>query len=272
MYYKFRPYSAEPARSWVRQALFENRVRFATVSELNDPFEGRPRLVPQHVDAAVQEAAIYAAVLSDAHKEGLQGAAAEARARFETAVTLAVPQPARQQALVEVVNETFWMYCVCATREPILMWSHYADGHKGIALHFDAHAVPLDRVFEVHYSKQYPEYPFPAAESVASEEAARALLYRKSDSWSYEQEFRAIRVLARGDQVQNAWRGIGVDWEEQIATLPENALAGVTLGAAMPASIAAELTAELADRRPALEVWQAAVGTSTYTLDFRRVR
>ena len=26
MYYKFRPYSAEPARSWVRQALFENRV------------------------------------------------------------------------------------------------------------------------------------------------------------------------------------------------------------------------------------------------------
>jgi hypothetical protein len=277
VYYKFRPYSADPIareRGWVRETLFDNRIRFSKASELNDPFEGRPSLVPQHKDPAVQRAAIYAAVLDDAHKEGLTGSAAERQAQFETALMLApgIPSATHQRALEEVVNETFWIYSVCATREPILMWSHYADGHKGIALHFDARVVPFDRVFEVQYSKDYPEFPFPSAESVASTEAARALLYTKSDGWAYEQEYRAIRVLAAGDALQLAWRGMGVQWDGQIATLSNDALVGITLGAAMAPEIADELTAELARRRPTLAMRRAAVNPRSYRLDFQRVR
>jgi DUF2971 family protein len=277
VYYKFRPYSADPSareRGWVRETLFANRIRFSKASELNDPFEGRPSLVPQHKDPTVQKAAIYASVLSDAHKEGLKGSAAERQANFEMAAMFApgVPAQAYQKALEEVINETFWVYSVCATRDPILMWSHYADGHNGIALHFDARVVPFDRVFEVHYSELYPEYPFPAAEGVASTDAARAMLYTKSVGWVYEQEFRAIRVLAAGNALQLAWRGMGVQWEGQIATLSNIALLGITLGAAMPQRIADQLTAELADRRPTLEVWRAAVNPRSYRLDFQRVR
>ncbi len=277
VYYKFRPYSADPTareRGWVRETLFANRVRFSKASELNDPFEGRPSLVPQYKDPTVQRAAIYAAVLNDAHREGLTGSAAEQRAQFETAVMLApgIPAAAYQRALEEVVNETFWVYSVCATREPILMWSHYADGHKGIVLHFDARVVPFDRLFEVHYSDNYPEYPVPSAEAVASTEGARALLYTKSAGWAYEQEYRAIRVLAAGDALQHAWRGMGVDWDGQIAMLPDHALVGLTLGAAMAPKIADELTAELTERRPTLEVWRATVNPHSYRLDFQRVR
>ena len=50
MYYKFRPYGADAAskeRGWVRDTLFNNHIRFARLSELNDPFEGRPFMVPQ---------------------------------------------------------------------------------------------------------------------------------------------------------------------------------------------------------------------------------
>ncbi len=79
-------------------------------------------------------------------------------------------------------------------------------------------------------------------------------------------------VLAAGNTLQLAWRGMGVHWDGQIATLSGAALVGITVGAAMPSSIAAELTAELADRRPTLEVWRATVNPRSYRLDFERVR
>lgn len=58
--------------------------------------------------------------------------------------------------------------------------------------------------------------------SVASSETARAMRHTKSVGWAYEEEFRAIRV-------QLAWRGMGVQWDGQIATLSGAALVGITL-------------------------------------------
>jgi hypothetical protein len=276
MYYKFRPYSADstsPERGWVRDTIFRNRVRFARLSELNDPFEGRPFMVPRHADPTLQAAELYRSLLDDAHREGLRGEDAERQARFETATILSpvLTQQTRQELLRQTLDESFWVYCVSATREPILMWSHYAEGHKGIVLHFDARAVPFDRPFQVHYSDRYPEYPYPAAEATATEEITRAMLYAKSAGWYYEEEYRAIRVLAPGSALQLAWRGMGVDWDGQTAILPDTALVGITLGAAMPKNISDELKSELRDRRPTLELWRATVNARRYGLYFERL-
>jgi hypothetical protein len=276
-FYKFRPYEADPAsigRGWVRETLFDNRIRFAKTSELNDPSEGRPLLVPRHADPAAQAAAVYASVLDDAHREGLTGEAAERQARFETDAIMSprVPRETYQRLFVEAITENFWVYSVCATREPILMWAHYADGHKGIALHFDPGVPPFNRVLPVHYSEQYPEYPFPGSGPVASSEAARAMLYTKSTRWTYEEEYRVVRIVEAGTAEERISRQMGLVWDGQFTTLPETALVGVTLGAAMSGKVASELTAEIADRRPSLEMWQATTGTATYTLEFHRVR
>jgi hypothetical protein len=258
----------------VRDTIFNNRVRFARLSELNDPFEGRPFMVPQFDDPKAQSAAVYASILEDVQKEGLSGEDTERQARFETTATLSpqVTQVMRQELLRQAFDEFFWIYSVSATRDPILMWSHYSDGHKGVVLHFDVRVLPFDRLFEVHYSDQYPEYAFPASASIAPEQAARAMLYAKANGWRYEREFRAIRVLAPNTSLQLAWRGMGVDWAGQVATLPEGALTGITLGAAMPPKTLSELHAELAERRPTLELWQATVNARSYALDFRRMR
>jgi hypothetical protein len=276
VFYKFRGYNNQKPDElkWVRDTIFENRIRFASAPELNDPFEGRPRLVPQHKNPKKQRAAIYGGVLNDAHREGLTGEAAVRQATRETEIMLApgIPQQAYQKALVETIHESFLIYSVCATREPILMWSHYAVGHKGIALHFDPDVVPFKSIYKVHYAKRYPQYPFPAGESFAAEEAARAMLYTKSIHWCYEEEHRVIRVIAEGTDQERSARAMGLAWDGQVVTMPDNALVGVTLGAAMPSNVTAALTAEIEDRRPSLEVWQALADKSTYTLDFERVR
>src|SRR6202021_2172446 len=122
------------------------------------------------------------------------------KAQFERGGMLApqIPREAYQRTFVEAIHENFWAYGVCATREPILMWTHYADGHKGIALHFNPRVTPFDRVFTVHYHGRYPEHPFPAFESVATSGASRAMLYTKAAGWAYEEERRVIRVVAAG--------------------------------------------------------------------------
>jgi hypothetical protein len=172
----------------------------------------------------------------------------------------------------EAILESFWIYCVPATREPILLWSHYADGHQGIALHFDHRAVPFLNLYQVHYSDQYPEYRYPAAEAVAADEAVQAMLHTKAMQWKYEEEYRVVRVVESRSDSDRIYREMGMVWQNQVATLPDFALTGITLGAAMPKDVARELTAELADQRPAVEVWQAMTAPRTYSLDFERVR
>ena len=126
-------------------------------------------------------------------------------------------------------------------------------------------ATPL---FEVDYREDYPEYPFPAAQTEgAIIEVSRALLFRKAPGWRYEEEFRSIRVIEPGPG-----HDMGLIWDGQVATLPTSALVGVTLGAAMPENVRSELVREIADVRPSLEIWQAHVKDREYGLDFHRVR
>ncbi len=77
----------------------------------------------------------------------------------------------------------------CFTRTPnnILMWSHYANSHKGICLGFN---VREDMGFfyypvEVQYTDKYPELP-----DSFTRKYLEILIGTKYAGWSYEQEVR----------------------------------------------------------------------------------
>ncbi|MBY6191990.1 DUF2971 domain-containing protein [Microbulbifer agarilyticus] len=90
---------------------------------------------------------------------------------------------------------------VCLSTDPsnILMWSHYADFHKGfvvelkIPLYGTCEAVteggknliPL----EVHYGKQRPEVKYGAEDPQAT---LQKMIFTKSSVWSYESEHRVL--------------------------------------------------------------------------------
>jgi len=79
--------------------------------------------------------------------------------------------------------------------DTILMWSHYADCHRGLCLEFsvDVDSTPfgshiLTSAEPVHYSPTYPEI------SIYADDMSwyRALLMTKSMDWAYEEEFRCV--------------------------------------------------------------------------------
>jgi hypothetical protein len=84
-----------------------------------------------------------------------------------------------------------------AWRNPVL-WSHYADRHRGIALGFD---VADECLTQVRYRRDRP--PFDPAMLAGAQEAAEALMLEllttKFSHWRYETEWRAFVSLNERD-------------------------------------------------------------------------
>ena len=109
--------------------------------------------------------------------------------------------------------------CFSATNTELLMWAHYADGHRGFCLEFATLEDPFKSAREVYYRQEAPEIsPVAMIEGkTGADELVNAMMVTKFESWRYEQEWRVLH--------KNANVAYTYDWR---------ALTGVYLGAAMP--------------------------------------
>jgi hypothetical protein len=95
--------------------------------------------------------------------------------------------------LTEQLPLAFDEYRICSFSsawEPILLWSHYADSHKGICIVFDADDEDnFGTALKVNYSDDYPTVDY-------FDRDPNTLLsltaLTKAKAWEYEQEFRLI--------------------------------------------------------------------------------
>lgn len=76
-----------------------------------------------------------------------------------------------------------------------LMWAHYADSHKGIALGFD---VPDNLLFKINYVENRIKPVKDIDSSISSMQGLiHKLLRTKHKEWSYEDEYRLLRPLSK---------------------------------------------------------------------------
>lgn len=82
--------------------------------------------------------------------------------------------------------------CFSKLYDSILMWSHYADYHKGICLKFDVTKDPsfFLTLLPVTYSQLLPHYN---NHFCNGEEPVLQILQTKFADWSYEQEIRIVK-------------------------------------------------------------------------------
>lgn len=94
--------------------------------------------------------------------------------------------------LKEETNATIGALCFSRSSDNPVLWSHYADKHRGICLGFD---IPDERAHEIKYQGERLrgiEKEFLEGES---EILGRKLLTTKFEHWSYENEVRMILKL-----------------------------------------------------------------------------
>jgi len=108
--------------------------------------------------------------------------------------------------------------CFSEQADTVLMWSHYADNHRGAVFRFRMDRWPiaeLPLILKVDYS---PERPVIRLGQIGDNEDLILGLTRKADFWGYENEWRLVVKGGAGSNVR----------------IPSTCLDGVILGAAMP--------------------------------------
>lgn len=84
--------------------------------------------------------------------------------------------------------------CLSATPNEILMWSHYADNHKGFCVEYDfSEDSHLRKIAEpVRYSETIPALSLANLPKGAEKNFLDICIFTKAKQWEYEKEWRVI--------------------------------------------------------------------------------
>jgi hypothetical protein len=109
--------------------------------------------------------------------------------------------PIVRERVLSLVADRIGVLCLSSVCDSSLMWSHYADGHRGFVIGMNQRSPWFDRprADDDCYQLLEIEYGHPAA-SVSLLELGRGT-QMKAPEWSYEREWRMCAPLEDADQV-----------------------------------------------------------------------
>lgn len=145
--------------------------------------------------------------------------------------------------------------CFTTSNQNTLLWSHYADSHRGFCLEFDAKIFPISSAHRVKYCDAYPTITFPMPSNITS--FIPALV--KSNAWSYEQEYRKV-LLSNTENYK------------QLTTIPPEALKAIFFGANMTDSNV-EFLIKIIKKGPFKpKLWKAELSESSFSIHFNELQ
>jgi hypothetical protein len=96
-----------------------------------------------------------------------------------------------RDSIQNILRHEYGVLSLSAKNDNILMWSHYADYHRGFCIEFKrSPGNPLGSTQPVQYVKEYPRVNY--FDDLPGGIAKRIIL-TKADDWSYEEEWRGIQ-------------------------------------------------------------------------------
>jgi hypothetical protein len=220
--------------------IVSNVIYFASPDQFNDPFDCRLRFIhdfsPSEWEVFLTEQMRkYATNLSE------EQIAASVKQRmderfYESPLFLDFLY---DMVLAQVLPRT-GVLSLAEKSNNILMWSHYADSHKGCVLEF---STKEDRVFgnaqPVVYHETYPKLDFRKCIADANT-FVEAMLLSKSAFWKYEKE----------------WRTLGTDGPGLYKFSP-SALTGIILGHQMPQEHRDLISKLVSTHNPSIDLYRA---------------
>lgn len=95
----------------------------------------------------------------------------------------------RLEKIRKQAANTYGMICFSDNWHEPLLWGHYANRNRGVALGFEIISNKY-RILPVSYPKERERDPFGNMENIAISDYIRELGYKKYANWSYEKEYR----------------------------------------------------------------------------------
>lgn len=123
---------------------------------------------------------------------------------------------------------------LCLSKNPNqpLMWSHYADCHRGVMIEFDASHAALNKrrskvdefgfLRDVSYTAQRAALTYDA---ISGDQGFQTFALNKSAHWAYEEEMRLLWPLEHAEKIVETPSG-----RVSLIALPPTSVVSVTLG------------------------------------------
>jgi hypothetical protein len=247
-FYKYRSMSGDAAAR-TEEIVLGNEIYFARPSSFNDPFDLRPSFSLAATPERQREDFIRMSRKFEPHLSEEERQAA-AQLVMETSLSTENIQATTDgiQAMHNMAMNEIGVCCVSASRADVLMWSHYADAHRGVCLEFDGNGKLMAHAQQISYSEV--RVPINSYEDSQDQMTTKSLL-TKSAQWKYEDEWRLIRYA----------KGPG-----KVKFRPEN-LTGIIVGAQADRSVLEAVRAWNKQRTAPVQLFRARVSRTHFAVE-----
>jgi len=169
----------------LRKIIVSGQIRFSKPSEFNDPFDCNISIDTENTEEEIIR--YIDQITANSHLSATE------YLQFRTKMLDPVARFELTNRSIRDAKESFGVTCFSTESNNILMWSHYAEKHKGVVIKFDILKDPdfFNTPFKVEYKSDFPNFNYLRNR----ESIGKLLLETKSMEWSYENE---IRVMKRG--------------------------------------------------------------------------
>lgn len=141
-----------------------------------------------------------------------------------------------------IMNSTFGIVSLSGISDSILLWSHYANNHRGFCVGFDSRLFLEDlevSIFEVDYVEKFPEI-LPTINSSWLQNQS-AIMATKFKAWEYENEYRLVKS----------------GHSNKVVKLSNKYFKSLIIGCAMPDNQKKEILNAAKITMPHIEIFQA---------------
>jgi hypothetical protein len=190
--YKYRPLDLENVESQnhVHDIVVGSKLYLSSPLSFNDPFDLAGKVVFNGEVTELRKRVEKLVIEQGVKRRDRKSAVGRLMNGGRTKLLNAIEDVFRKNI------ESTGVISLSSNPQSILMWSHYSNNHKGIAIQFDAtkDLAVFKSSLKVNYSDDYPiidwVYNF--------QEGLSYNLVNKFSEWQYEQEQRIIKVGAAG--------------------------------------------------------------------------
>jgi hypothetical protein len=188
--YKYQPCPADDLekQNWVREILVEHRMFFASRKSFNDPFDC---VVPSLLQTSGTVLKRFAEEF--VNRKFPSSSPDEWLTKVSKLMSVDALKGVRQDVQKNV--DEAGIACFSKLRDDILMWSHYADKHRGLCFEFDGSANC--NFFGEAQAVEYENFT-PVLLGEDSLATMKRIILTKSKHWSYEREYRIFRPNMAG--------------------------------------------------------------------------
>ncbi|SDL65039.1 Protein of unknown function [Chryseobacterium taihuense] len=249
--YKYRDWG----NNYHKKIIIENQIFLSSQDGFNDPFDAtipfrydESQLTPENIFKKLYESGkefmphlTDAELIDECYKQQHSGI-------FENGTYW----KNYYNEYVENVNKNFGILSLTTKNDNLLMWSHYANCHRGFCIGFNSiklFNLILGSLGPVVYSDEMPNVPLFDKSGI---EGITRLLNTKSLDWAYEEEYRIIKSFAAN---------MAFTFEDE--TIVEN----VVLGLKMPDKCKEEVISLLRSKFPQTKIYEATKDLERFKLN-----